>query len=523
MKKNLFRICAFVFVMCLLIQTTLTSCTQEPSETVAGDKIKLSVLIHGLQLADDYKYRAEAQDAINEKLFNELGFKVDITTTSYIDQFDTMLALDLAAGINYDIVRATSDLGASYFEKGMIKDITQLVDTIAPDIKAAVPLAAFAENSFNGKIYGIPTCSFPIMYGMWFRGDWLKILEREVPSSLAELEELMKAIKENTIINKSGSVIPMAGSRDFFEMVFLGMFTDHPGDYVDVDGKVKPKYLDPGYRLFAEKIASWYKAGYINDLLLNGNENVINELIAKDIVGIHVGNAFQLEYTPLKSYNEQKKLDMKWSIPFSSDIKTYYSSGAGGDIVMFPATSTVTEYALKYYNWYYNNKENAGLVMHGIEDKTYILSSDQATGKPFVGIPESEITDIIKQPMDLIGILGTNVFATLQLYYTNPTRPTESAIAYDSCNTQEIFDNYAVDTGRYIRSKFPDTLGTKFNDARDMLIKRVSDIMTGKLDSTDAEWEKMRADFEKLGGLEAYDFLTSEYDTIKDSLPFLAK
>lgn len=516
------RLTAILIAGTILINLSLaTGCRPTETTTQPEDTVTISLLLHGVQLQEDYKYRQEAMDNMNVKLYNDLGFKVNVVTTSYIDQFETMLSLDFAAGITYDMIRATSGIGATYMQKELLTDLTPYLANEGKDIAAVVPKSALAENTYQGKLFGIPTCSFPVMYGMWFRGDWLTQLGNAMPTNLSELESLMQKMLDDPAINKGGSAIPMAGSRDFFEMVFLGMFTEHPGDYIDESGKVVPKYLDPGYRTFTDKVAEWYRKGYINDLLLNGNENAINELISKDKVGIHVGNVFQLEYTPLKSYNEQKNLNMSWSLPFASDTKSYYSSGAGNDIVIFPSVSEVTDYAIKYYNWFYNNKENSDLVLYGIKDKTYTESSDSVSGKPYIQIPAAETSDLVKQPSDLIGYLGTNVYSILQLFYTNPTRPTESAKAYDSCNSPEIFSNYNLDVTRYFMSDFPGTLGTKYSDAKNMLIKRVSEMMVNKRPSTDVEWKAMDEEFARLGGQEAYDWLTGEYNKVKANLDFL--
>lgn len=522
MMKRIISLCsilALIVSMCSLF----SGCDKNSEPSGDKDVVNISLLIQGYPIEDHYKYHDEVQEAINEKLYKDLGFKVNVITTSYIDQFETMLALDMAANVNYDMIRASSSLAVTYGQKNSFAPLNDLLDQYGQDIKAAVPASAFAENSFEGKIYGIPTCSFPASYGLWIRGDWLKKLGKSIPTNISELEALMNDMKTNSELNAKNKVIPMAGSRDFMEMIFLGMFTEHPGDYVDENGKIRPKYLDPGYRQFTEKIADWYQKGYIDSLLLNGDENAINDLISKDRVGIHAGNVFQLEYATLASYDQQKNLDMKWVLPFASETKSYYSPGVGSDVVVFPTSSKNKEKAMQYYNWYYNNKENSDLVLYGIKDKTYTVSTDAETGKEIISIPENEITDKIKQPMDLIGHFGTNVNTSLQLLYTYSTRKAESSRAYDSCNTPEILNNYHMDVTRYFSAEMPGTLGTKYGDSKEMMITRVSEMMTGKRKSTDAEWADMENKWKELGGQEVYDWYTEQYNKEKANLSFLSK
>ena len=518
MKRILSLICAIGLL--LSAAAGLSSCKPKETDTGDADTISLSVLMSGMPVEKSYKYRDQVMEAINKKLFADLGFKVNVKTTTYVDQFDTMLALDLASGVNYDMIRTMPNTAASYMEKNVFRDLKPLLPTYAPDILNTVPASVFAEDTLNGMIYGIPTCSFPIEYGMWFRGDWLQKLGKTVPTSLSELEALMEALKTNKELNSKNKVVPMAGHNGFLEQVFLGFFTDHPGDYLEND-KVLPKHFDPGYRKYTEKVAEWYKKGYVDDLILNGDENVINDLLAKDRIGVHVGNVYQLEYSTMKSYNEQKNMDMRWSIPFAADTKTYYSTGCGSDIIAFPATSKVTEKALQFYNWYYNNNENADLVFFGIEGVTYNKSTDPVTGKPYIVIPEAEVTEKIKTPAHLIGPIGSNVYTTQQLMYTFADRPAESARAYDACNTKEVLDNFHMDVTRYFQQTQTGTLGTKFEDARNMLIKRTTEMMVGKRPSTDAEWAAMKTEWERLGGKDSYDFSTQEYLKAKSTLTFL--
>ena len=520
MKRKLALFLAFLLAISTMIGS-LSGCS-DGGETQSGDGeyVDLNILFVGFTIEDDYKYHQQVQDAINEKLYKDLGFKVRIHPTSYIDQYETMIALDMAQKMSYDFIRTSNGTAAPYAEKDTFLDIKPMIDKYAPELWDLIPDSAWAENTINGKVYGVPTCSFPISYGFWFRGDWLKKLGKEKPTSLAELESLCQAILDDKTINPNGKVVPLAGHRDILEQILLGMFTEHPGDYLE-NGKVMPKFFDPGYRQFVEKLAEWYKKGYIDDMVLNGDENTINNLISQGIVGIHAGNCYQLEYSVLNSYNTQLNLDMQWSIPFAKDTKTYYSSGFGTDIIAFPATGKNSEKAFQYFNWYFNNEENSDLVLYGIEDLTYTRKQDPATGKDILAVPESEVTGTIKTMNDLMGFFGVNTYTTLQLKNTYATRPAEASRAYDSCNTQEVLNNTYMDVTKYFQVTLPTDIGTKANDIKTYMVAAISDIIVGKTASTDAVWASMRAEWEKLGGQKVYDHYTSLYEQNKSTLSFL--
>ncbi len=492
-----------------------------PSEKEGYENI--AILFHGYSLDNDYKYRQQVEDAINEKLYADLGFKVTVTANSYIDQYETMFALDLAQKTAYDFVRATNAMIAPYAEKGVMHDLTPLIDEYAPWMWDLIPEEAWAECTINGMVYGIPTCSFPISYGMWFRGDWLEKLDMEMPTSIEELEAYCEAVLNDPEINAKGNVVPIAGHRDILEQVFLGMFTEHPGDYVDENGNVQSKYMDPGYQKFVQKMAEWYQKGYIDDLVLNGDESTINNLLAQNIVGCHVANVYQIEYSIMNSYNTQNNLNMMWSIPFASDTKTYYSSGFGTDIVSFPTTGRNTEKAFQYFAWYYNSQVNSDLVLYGVEGLTYERSQDPVTNKEILTIPESEKTDTVNTFNDLMGFFGFNTYTKWQLYYTTNTRPAEAAWAYDSCQAEDIMNNYHLDVTKYFQVTLPTDIGTKFSDSRELAISRVSDMIVGKAACDDAAWAQFRADWEARGGKEAYEYYTGLYNEAKGDLGFLQK
>ncbi len=515
------RIVSFVLIAAMLcgIVALFSGCKKE--EELPEGYYNIAILFPGFSIESDYKYHQQVEDAINEKLYQDLGFKVTVTPTSYIDQYETMFALDLAQKTAYDFMRSSNGALASYAEKGVLHDLRPLIDEYAPWMWDLIPEQAWAECTLNGMIYGIPTCSFPISYGMWFRGDWLEKLGKEKPTNLAELEALCQAILDSKELNPDGKVVPMAGHREVLEQVFLGMFTEHPGDYVDENGKVQPKYFDPGYRDFVEKMAEWYQKGYIDDLVLNGDENTINNLMAQNIVGIHVANVYQLEYSTMNSYNTQNNMKMQWSIPFPADTKTYYSSGFGSDIIAFPVTGKNTEKAFQYFAWYYNNEENCSLVLQGVEGLTYTRTTDPETGKEINNLPEAEQGGTATTHADLMGFFGMNCYTELQLKYTFSSRPAESARAYDSCNTQEVMQNCHLDVTKYFQVTLPTDIGTKSADAKAFAISTISDMIVGKIPSNDATWAQFRADWEALGGAEAYDYFTGLYNDAKGDLGFL--
>jgi len=138
--------------------------------------------------------------AMNTKLKADLNATLEI---KYIDWSDvnTKYPLLFASGESFDMAHASPDAAISYFtlaSQGVLTDITSMLDSAAPTLKATVPEATWLGTKFNGKIYSVPTLYSEFTpYGYVYRRDLKEKYGLGEINSIASMEAYMDAVVKN--------------------------------------------------------------------------------------------------------------------------------------------------------------------------------------------------------------------------------------------------------------------------------------------------------------------------------------
>ncbi|MDR2102779.1 MAG: extracellular solute-binding protein [Treponema sp.] len=137
---------------------------------------------------------------INTKLKADLNATLEI---KYIDwpEISTRYPLLFASGEPFDMSHASPGAAAPYFTlaaQGALADLTALVDTAVPALKAAIPAGTWNGAKFNGKIYGVP-CLYSefTTYGYVHNRNLLQKYGLQPINSIASLEAYMDAVVKN--------------------------------------------------------------------------------------------------------------------------------------------------------------------------------------------------------------------------------------------------------------------------------------------------------------------------------------
>ncbi len=121
----------------------------------------------------------------------------------------------------------------------------------------------------NGSYYGFPFIrgdeSLMVFYGLAVRNDWLKDLGLQVPATIDEWYEVLKAFKEKKGANAAFSY---AGSGlnpflPFDSGVFIGAYGIKK-DFYKEDGEIKFGPYEAGYKDWLATMAKWYKEGLLD-------------------------------------------------------------------------------------------------------------------------------------------------------------------------------------------------------------------------------------------------------------------
>ncbi len=500
-----------IILMVTCSSATLTSCSKMvdgPSET--SGKVTFHFYGHGAESTTKTpKYQEEVLKQINEKLQNDLGFTADFKVTIYPDDtFGEKLMLDLAAKKPVDFARINTPAAqvADLYNKHMILDITQYINK-SENLKSNISENVWKEVSVGGKILAIPMPVFQTTITGWIRGDLLKKIGMNVPSTLSEFESFLKKVKE-----QNPSMVPYMAPLANMEQLLLGSFTDKPGAYIDGDGNIKPKFYDEGYKNFIAKLAEWYKQGLIDDSVFNTDENKTIDVFGKNMVGVAGVNIWQLQWGTLGAVNTSNP---DWNITFLSpfsDAKKYPTDGLATEALIVPATSKNAEKAIQFANWCMYDQENYMLVVNGIQGKSYDIVKEGDS--EFIKVPDAESNSAI---VDLYQAVFTGYNGTINNKYQPIGTPTESIRAYKECSSINLDKTYVPITN-YYKVDVPNEVSIARGDAEMALGEQIQYMIQGKVALS--EWDKMIKNYESMGGLREYQLYTEEMKKAVDHSDF---
>ena len=183
-----------------------------------------------------------------------------------------------------------------YVDQGALMDLTELVKE-CPNILENIPAEALERCTIDGKLYAIPTFCSPNRYNVVIRQDWLDNLGLDVPETLEDYHEVLKAF---TFDDPDGN-----GKDDTFGLSGLNMETWDPifgafgvmapipsynasGTYWYLeDGELKPQVTNPVMKEALGLIRDWYAEGIIDpEFITISTDDVLNDKAMKNQIGM---------------------------------------------------------------------------------------------------------------------------------------------------------------------------------------------------------------------------------------------
>ena len=264
MKRKLALVLAAILAV-----TSLTGCKKEKTEKI-GDELELTMYMHfyGTAFDDDWPVFQKAAELTGIKIH---GTASKVQTDS-APAYSNMLVESPLPDIIHYFGADLKQLGA---EGGLIP-LEDLVDEYAPNIKKFFedcPQAKRAATATDGHIYyipgslsGIDIAALPSQ-GWFIRQDWLDKLGLEVPKTVDEFYEVMKAFKtQDPNGNGLDDEIPIF-RRDGSIGFLYTLFGINKGWY-DVDGETHYGAIEEAYKNAIINISKWYKDGIIDKEIL---------------------------------------------------------------------------------------------------------------------------------------------------------------------------------------------------------------------------------------------------------------
>lgn len=241
----------------------------------------------------------EAKQIILENWEKKLG----ITNTDYNvvlvsgSDYSTKLNAMLAGGDIPDLFTANiSDL-ESLVSSGLIAPIDEYVENM-PNYKKLMEVPGNQEmyDAFmiDGKHYGFPRFSMPGeangpgINGLIMRTDWLKNVDKETPTTLDELHDVLQAFTyDDPDGNGQNDTYGLGSSKtNYFSSIFgaYGVYLAGINSWTIVDGKVVHSTTLPEVKDVLTVLSQWYSEGLIDpDSFVLEDKQTKEKFIAENI------------------------------------------------------------------------------------------------------------------------------------------------------------------------------------------------------------------------------------------------
>ncbi len=158
-----------------------------------SERVDLVFYVMGDAPADE----TMVEDAINEILLEKVNATVDFQFATWTD-FQQKYSLEMTAG-TADLIYIANWLNFGQLaSSGAFEELDDLLDSVAPDLKALIGDQALNMCSVGGSVYAIPnTWAEYTSNGIKYREDLRVKYDLPVPDSIENFEAYLLGIKEN--------------------------------------------------------------------------------------------------------------------------------------------------------------------------------------------------------------------------------------------------------------------------------------------------------------------------------------
>ncbi|MFD0959990.1 extracellular solute-binding protein [Paenibacillus chungangensis] len=304
-------------------------------------------------------------------------------------EYYTKLNLLASSGEMPDYFNIDQPTMMRFADQGLIQPLDDYLKDM-PNLMKMIPEERWEAVKYNGKIYAIPNgirseaFNTPNVGGIAIRQDWLDELGLERPTTLDELEEVMRAFANNDP-DKNGQKdtygISMSKTGEF-EAIF-GAFGIAPKYWVEKNGKIVKGFTTPEAKEALALLQKWYKDGLIDPEFPVMETKQLDAKIINSKVGIWQGDAYVVspssdklaqalvETTPTANValiappaGPQGTKGLPENNPYTS-----------GDMRAISAKMKNPEKFFQFLDWSVSDDENGGfnLLTYGVEgvDFTY--------------------------------------------------------------------------------------------------------------------------------------------------------
>lgn len=325
-------------------------------------------------------------DEINKKLKADINATLEV---KYIDWGDvaTKYPLLFASGEKFDMSHASPGAAVSYFtlaSEDALVDITDMLDKVAPKLKAEIPEKTWANTKYKGKIYGVPSLYSEFTpAGYAYRSDLLKKYNMEPIKTIDEMEKYMANVVANEkypaingnaedALNLYRMLVDTTGqwlSAPGISLQELNLVTKSAEDFKTV---FHPAYTQE-FEDWAVKMRDWADKGYWQKDILSSKVGAKENLRAANSAGY---------LTHAQDWIGQYGADIKaqptsdpYFFTFAEANKKIKRKMGVDNSTVISVNSKNPERALMAIEKFMTDKSYYDLIQYGIEGQQYVLDN----------------------------------------------------------------------------------------------------------------------------------------------------
>ena len=387
MLKGTKSIIAVIMAVCMLI--SISGCGNNASTNKGGETVVLKYVMAGPGMQEDSKL---VWDEFNNKLKSYLpDVKIEFEVFSLSDYKQQFMLMQTSRE-KMDIVNTYGLTFSDEVKKGTFIELDSLLNQYGTDLNKELPEWLWNFSKVDGKIYSIPTYQMMcVMYG-------LKMF-KDQSENYADVAALTNVIQENSTFGKEYYDLMedyLKKLKDNGEIALgyqTGMFITKGFESIldyfvirtdDENCKVEHFFKTEEAEMYFDRMADWYKKGYIRTDSLSANDG---DKVTGKKTGFSVWTAqmgFKQAEQDLDNYGEDII-----NIPFDNNYYIPMNNAAGGTAIM--ANSANSEAAMKFLNLLQSEKgkELYNMLVFGMEGTHYTKTADDKILTQYNGQPKS--------------------------------------------------------------------------------------------------------------------------------------
>jgi putative aldouronate transport system substrate-binding protein len=182
---------------------------------------------------------------------------------------------------------------------GYILKLNDLIDKYCPNLKKYLkehPEVDRMVKTDNGSYFAFPfirgDAELQVYQGPILRKDWLDELGLQIPTTIDEWHDVLKAFKE-----KKGAAAPLSfigvprAIQGVDQGAFIGAFGINRGFYIDNNKQVQFGPAQPQYKEFLALMRQWYSEGLLDKNIATVDSKALDANMTSGLSGATIGNA----------------------------------------------------------------------------------------------------------------------------------------------------------------------------------------------------------------------------------------